>query len=125
MKKNSAQDLGQQMKIRTQAVLFDAECRNCMRKGHYTRRCRTARGVNEIQDDSTDDDPDNAFLGEIKFDSNSVDNEWRETLELNGKEKEFKLYTGARVKAIPKHQFNSIQFYLHSAKLQQLSSQGT
>ena len=44
-----------------------------VREKDIAQRCRSARGVNEIQEDSTDDDQDNAFLGEIKIEINSVE----------------------------------------------------
>lgn len=47
------------------------------------------------------------MMREIKIEIDSVGDEWRETLEINGEEKEFKLDTGARVTAIQKHHYSA------------------
>lgn len=85
----------------------DAECRNCKRKGQFAQKCRSAGGIHDITEDSTEYDSDLSFLGEVVIDVDCVENEWTENLELNGETKEFKLDTGAGVTAIPTHHYST------------------
>lgn len=59
----------------------DAECRKCKRKGHFARKCRSAGGIHDITEESTEYDSDITFLGEVTINMDSVENEWTENLE--------------------------------------------
>ena len=83
----------------------EAECHKCKRKGHYGRKCRSAGGINDITEESSECGEEIAFLGEVtRIDIDNVEHEWREALELNGETVEFKIDTGAGVTAIPSEQ---------------------
>eukprot|EP00064_Thunnus_orientalis_P001073 superscaffoldBa00000066_g1074 len=58
--------------------------------------------------DSADHGAENvASHGEVLIETDSLERELKETLELNGKTKEFKLDTGAGVTAIPSHHYST------------------
>lgn len=90
---------------RTECPARDAECRKCHKKGHFAIRCRTGGGVHNITElhKRSEDEAAFAFLGEM---DSVEEDEWIETLHLNGKQNAFKLDTGASVTAIPSSMYS-------------------
>lgn len=83
----------------------DAECRGCHKKGHIAKKCRSTGGVHDITEVHMEskEDKDFAFLGEM---CSEGEEEWMETLHLNGEATVFKLNTGASVKAISRSNYS-------------------
>lgn len=52
----------------------DAECRKCERKGHFAWKCRSAGGIHDITEESTEYDSDITFLCEVIINMDSVEN---------------------------------------------------
>ena len=73
-------------------------CRRCHRKGHYQRCCKTQAAIREINEDSEEE----AFLGTVNS-ANAIGDSvpWSVKVQLNGKEVDFKVDTGADVTVIP------------------------
>ncbi|KAL0174321.1 hypothetical protein M9458_030289 [Cirrhinus mrigala] len=82
----------------------DADCRKCCRKGHFAKKFKSTRGVNDITERQveTKEEDDFAFLREVYPQENDG---WNELIRLNGVNTVFKLDTGAAVTAIPSCSF--------------------
>ncbi len=83
----------------------DAECRSCHKKGHFAKTCRSTGGVHAITEAQLEskDEEDFACLGEMY---SGEEEEWTETLHINGEETVFKLDTGASARAIPSSNYS-------------------
>ena len=87
----------------------DSICHRCHKKGHFKAVCRSQREVREVlvSDDSQDE-----FLGVIHSETDSLSSTeapWTARLELNGRNIEFKIDTGADVTAISEQEYISKQ----------------
>ena len=81
----------------------------CHKKGHYKAVCRSKRLVREVQ---ASDDSENEFLGVIHSETDSLSSTeapWTTNLELNGRNIEFKIDTGADVTVISEQEYLSKQ----------------
>uniref|UniRef100_A0A3B3C9Q2 Gypsy retrotransposon integrase-like protein 1 n=1 Tax=Oryzias melastigma TaxID=30732 RepID=A0A3B3C9Q2_ORYME len=72
----------------------DAICRKCQKKGHFAAVCRSSRIGAVVEDDDN-----TLFLGAVS--AGTHPNNWKKTVEVNGKNVIFKLDTGADVTVIP------------------------
>ena len=87
----------------------DSICHKCHKKGHYKAVCRSKRLVGEVQ---ASDDSENEFLGVIHSETDSLSSTeapWTTILELNGRNIEFKIDTGADVTVISEQEYLSKQ----------------
>ena len=87
----------------------DSVCHRCHKKGHFKAVCRSKREVREVlvSDDSQDE-----FLGVIHSETDSLSSTeapWTTKLELNGRNIEFKIDTGADVTVISEQEYVSKQ----------------
>ena len=87
----------------------DSICHKCHKKGHFKAVCRSKREVREVlvSDDSQDE-----FLGVIHSETDSLSSTeapWTTKLELNGRNIEFKIDTGADVTVISEQEYLSKQ----------------
>ncbi|KAL2104369.1 hypothetical protein ACEWY4_001237 [Coilia grayii] len=73
----------------------DAECRKCLKRGHFAAVCRSGRvgAVLEGEEDDT------LFLGAVS--AGKKPETWKKTLKVNGQDITFKLDTGAEATVIP------------------------
>ena len=79
----------------------EAVCRKCKKKGHYQAVCRSTAQVSVVQETTVSD----AFLGAV---TNSNEDCWTVTLQLNSKPLQFCIDTGADVTAIPEQVWKEI-----------------
>ena len=82
----------------------DSICHKCHKKGHFKAVCRSKR---EVSDDSKDE-----FLSVIHPETDSLsstETPWTTNLELNGRNMEFKIDTGADVTVISEQEYLSKQ----------------
>lgn len=78
------------------------ECRNCGKRGHYGRVCRSASSVNAVAEDTGGlHDTDGLFLGTVT--SEDSEGPWMADIIVKGRKVTFKIDTGADVSAIPEH----------------------
>ena len=73
----------------------DSICYKCHKKGHFKAVCRTKRQVREVL---VNEDSQDEFLGVIHSEKDSLSSTeapWTTNLELNGRNIEFKIDTGA------------------------------
>ena len=87
----------------------DSVCHRCHKKGHFKAVCRSKREVREVlvSDDSQDE-----FLGVIHSETDSLsstETPWTTSLQLNGRNIEFKIDTGADVTVISEQEYLSKQ----------------
>ena len=87
----------------------DSICHRCHKKGHFKAVCRSKKLVREVlvSDDSQDE-----FLGVIHSETDSLSSTeapWTTNLELNGRNIEFKIDTGADVTVISEQEYLSEQ----------------
>ena len=87
----------------------DSICHKCHKKGHFKAVCRSTRQVREVL---VNEDNQEEFLGVIHSETDSLSSTeapWTTTLELNGRNIDFKIDTGADVTVISEQEYLSEQ----------------
>ena len=82
---------------RQQCPARDAVCHKCAKRGHYQSVCRSTVKVGELQLDSLQTSPSEAFLGSLTEQGTHPNRPGAVTLSLNGKPAHFEIDTGADV----------------------------
>ena len=72
-----------------------AVCRNCRKRGHYRRVCRSQAKVDTVEEGS------DSFLGAVSSHDNTTTSPWVVTVWLNDTLVQFQIDTGAEVTVIP------------------------
>ena len=72
-----------------------AVCRNCGKRGHYRRACRSQAKVDTVKEGS------DSFLGAVCSHDNTTTSPWVVTVWLNDTPAQFQIDTGAEVTVIP------------------------
>ena len=83
----------------------DSICHKCHKKGHFKAVCRSTRQVREVL---VNEDNQEEFLGVIHSETDSLSSTeapWTTTLELNGRNIDFKIDTGADVTVISEQEY--------------------
>ena len=75
---------------------LNATCRKCSRTGHYAAQC-LSKTVASTEADGNSSSEDDLFLGAVGTEQNTI---WTANIQLQGKQLEFKLDTGAEVTVI-------------------------
>ena len=84
------------------------ECRECGKKNHFAKQCRSKKRPKQVYDLETTSDPDQPFTID-SLDSLISKNELHVTLSINGKNLEMKIDTGAKCNVISLDTYNSLR----------------